>query len=283
MRAQAKLNLWLRVLAREENGYHSIETFFHRIELHDDVRVTLLANDQRRVTCSADVCAERDNLAYRAADLYCSSVGWDTGFHIDIIKRIPAGGGLGGGSADAAATLIALDSMASAPLTRDNLCELGSRLGADIPFLTSDAPAALAWGRGDRLLELPALPQKHVALAVPPFGISTAEAYRLTDVGARSAGGCLAMGDLGSWERLARIAGNDLARSPAARAHERLASAVAALRQAGAELADMTGSGSVLFGIFGSEPDAAALEDATGFPVVLTRTSLNVEGATRLD
>lgn len=277
------MNLWLRVLAREENGYHSIETLFHRIELHDDVILTLKTNGERSVSCSVDVGAERDNLAYRAGELYCGSVGWDTGFHIEITKRIPAGGGLGGGSADAAATLIALNSLAPAALNRAALRELGSQLGADIPFLMSDAPAALGWGRGDRMLELPALPQMHVALVVPPFGISTAEAYRLADVGARRAGGQLSMDDLRSWDRLAEIAGNDLARSPAARADERLAGAVDALRQAGAQLADMTGSGSVLFGIFASEPDVGALERSTGWPVVLTRTALNVEGASLLD
>jgi len=281
--AHAKLNLWLRVLAREESGYHSIETLFHRIELHDDVSVTLVDEGERRVSCSADVGPERDNLAYRAGELYCDSVGWDTGFHVEITKRIPAGGGLGGGSADAAATLRGLNCMAPAPLSESGLRAIGARLGADIPFLLSDSSCALAWGRGDRMLKLPALPQMHVALVVPPFGISTAEAYRLTDVGAERAGCQLSMDDLTSWDRLIEIAGNDLARSPAASAHEQLAGAVEALREAGAVLADMTGSGSVLFGIFSREPDVAALERTTGWPVVHTRTSLNVEATTRLD
>lgn len=281
--AHAKLNLWLRVLAREESGYHSIETLFHRIELHDDVSVTLDSTGERRVTCSADVGAERDNLAYRAGELYCNTTAWDTGFHVDITKRIPAAGGLGGGSADAAATLLALNSMAPAPLTEAGLRAVGGRLGADIPFLLSDSPCALAWGRGDRMLKLPALPQMHVALVVPAFGISTAEAYRLAEVRAERAGLQLSMDDLTSWDRLVKIAGNDLAQSPAARAHEQLAGAVSVLREAGAQLADMTGSGSALFGIFHSAPDVAGLERSTGWPVVLTRTSLNVEGATRLD
>lgn len=281
--AHAKLNLWLRILAREETGYHSIETLFHRIELHDDISVTLDNQGERRVSCSADVGPERDNLAYRAGELYCDSLGWDTGFHIEITKRIPAGGGLGGGSADAAATLLGLNSVSATPLTEAGLRAIGARLGADIPFLLSDSPCALAWGRGDRMLKLPALPQMHVALVVPPFGISTAEAYRLADVGAERAGCQLSMDDLTSWDRVVEIAGNDLALSPAARAHEQLAGAVEALRAAGALLADMTGSGSVLFGVFGREPDIAALERTTGLPVMLTQTSLNIEAATRLD
>ncbi|HEY7898668.1 MAG TPA: 4-(cytidine 5'-diphospho)-2-C-methyl-D-erythritol kinase [Gemmatimonadaceae bacterium] len=281
--AQAKLNLWLRILAREESGYHSIETLFHRIKLCDDVTVTVARDAERRVTCSVDVGPETDNLAFRAAELYCSAVGWQTGYHIAITKRIPAAGGLGGGSADAAATLRALNVMSPSPVTDAELCELGSRLGADIPFLLSDAPCALAWGHGDRMLKLSALPQKHVALVLPPFGISTAEAYRMAEVGERRTGEQLRSDDLSDWSSVARLSGNDLSASGAVRAHGRLAGAIEALRDAGAAIAEMTGSGSVLFGIFGSRPDSGALERATGWPVVLTRTSLNVEGARRLD
>jgi 4-diphosphocytidyl-2-C-methyl-D-erythritol kinase len=285
IRAQAKLNLWLHVLGREESGYHTIETLFHRIELADDVVVTLAESGERTIVCSEDVGPAADNLAYRAAELYCGETDWSTGFRIDIVKRVPARGGLGGGSADAAATLVALNSMSPRQRNAVELGEMAARLGADVPFLLTDAPAALAWGRGDRMLRLPPLPQKQVALLVPPFGLSTTEVYHSAPSGdpRGAAPLALAMADLTSWAGVARMARNDLGRSLVARSHAALADGIAALRTAGAVMAEMTGSGSVLFGIFDSEPDAAALERATGFPVVLTRTATDVEALRRFD
>jgi 4-diphosphocytidyl-2-C-methyl-D-erythritol kinase len=283
IRAQAKLNLWLHVLAREESGYHTIETLFHRIELADDVVVTLAEPGDRMIVCSEDVGPAADNLAYRAAELYCGETDWPTGFRIDIVKRIPARGGLGGGSADAAATLMALNSMSPRRRNDVELGEIAARLGADVPFLLTDAPAALAWGRGDRMLRLPALPRKHVALVVPSFGLSTAEVYQSAWRGDPRGAAPLAMEDLTSWSGVSRMARNDLGRSLVARSHTALAEGIAALRTAGAVMAEMTGSGSVLFGIFDSEPDAAALELATGCDVVLTRTAIDVEALRRFD
>ena len=282
LRAQAKLNLWLHVTAREESGYHTIETLFHRIELADDVVVTLAPLGERIVLCSEDVGPAHENLAYRAAQLYCGTLDWATGFRIEITKRIPASGGLGGGSADAAATLLALNAMSPRTRNETELAELGSQLGADVPFLLTDAPNALAWGRGDRMLKLPALPQRHVALVVPSFGISTAEAYQSLLPGHHRVRQ-IAISDLTDWTAIARLAHNDLSRSLFVRRHQQLSEAVTALRAAGAVIAEMTGSGSVLFGIFDAEPDAAALEQATGCKVLLTRTAPSVETLRRLD
>ena len=283
MRAQAKLNLWLHVMAREETGYHSIETLFHRIELADDVVVALAPAGERTITCSEDVGPGHENLAFRAAQLYCSATEWPAGYHIGINKRIPAGGGLGGGSADAAATLLALNAMSPRKLHEAQLAELGSQLGADIPFLLLDAPKALAWGHGDRMLKLPALPQKHVALVIPEFGVGTPEVFGSLGLEEFRHPGQLSVDDLTRWERIAELAGNDLGTSPVIRSRTQLADSLAALRAAGAIMAEMTGSGSVVFGIFESEPDAGGLEAATGCRVVLTRTALNVEAPRRLD
>ena len=282
MRAHAKINLWLRVIARDVDGYHSIETLFHRLELADDVVVSLAPAGQRSIECSVDVCPPQENLAYRAAELYCTTQDWDTGFHIGIVKRIPAAGGLGGGSADAAATLLALNALSPRPCSDADLSELGARLGADVPFLLTGAAGALAWGHGDRLLELPALPQMWVALVIPPFGISTAESYRTAPVG-ESRASRMAMSDLTDWPAVARRAGNDLSRSLPALREAGLDRAAAVLRGAGAFLAGMTGSGSVVFGVFESEPENLPLEDATGWKVIVTRTALGVEAPSRLD
>lgn len=283
VRALAKLNLWLHVIAREANGYHGIETLFHRIDLADDVSVALTPPGERTIACSADVGPAHTNLAYLAAQLYCASLDWTTGFHIQITKRIPTSGGLGGGSADAAATLLALNAMSPRTLNDAELAELGSQLGADVPFLLTDAPMALAWGHGDRLLNLPALPQRHVALLVPEFGMSTSQVYQSLGPVNSPHRGQLSLSDLGSWANVVQLAQNDLERSPVVLSLPSFAVGIGALRAAGSIMAAMTGSGSVLFGIFDSEPDAEALKRATGCKVVLTRTALNVEAVHRLE
>lgn len=282
VRAQAKLNLWLHVLAKETSGYHTIETLFHKLELADDVVLTLAAPGVHEIFCSEDVGAARDNLAYRAAQLYTESQNWTTGFRIEITKRIPAAGGLGGGSADAAATMLAMNAMSPRKRSNAELAELGAQLGADVPFMIAESPMALAWGRGDRMLELPALPQRHVALVVPSFGISTADAYGSLTLEDRERG-VIAMGDLTDWNAIGQLAHNDLSRSLLALRYPQLREIITTLRAAGAKIAEMTGSGSVVFGIFDSEPDAAALEHATGCRVLLTKTALAAETARALD
>ncbi len=283
VRAQAKLNLWLRVLAREESGYHNIETLFHRIELADDVVVTLAPPGERTIVCSEDVGPAHENLAYRAAQLYCEAMEWATGFNIQITKRIPTRGGLGGGSADAAATLLAMNAMSPRTMNDAQLAELGRELGADVPFLLADAPRALAWGHGDRMLKLPPLPQRHVALVVPDFGISTTEAFRSHLATRGSQHGQLALADLTSWSSIVSLSGNDLLSPRLLLGFPSLVASISTLNAAGAIMAGMTGSGSVLFGIFDSEPNKDALERATGWQIILTRTALEVEAVRRLD
>ena len=179
--AQAKINLSLRVLAREADGFHSIETVFQRIALGDDVRVHI-RELTRTLRCGVMRDApEQENLAYRAAEAYAKETGWPHGFEIVIKKRIPIGGGLGGGSADAAAVLRILNALAEKPLAADALCELGARIGSDVPFLVSDHAIAIGWGHGEKLLGLPPLPARDVHLFFPPFGVNTAEAYALLD------------------------------------------------------------------------------------------------------
>jgi 4-diphosphocytidyl-2-C-methyl-D-erythritol kinase len=236
----------------------------------------------REIACSEDVGPAHENLAYRAAQMYTGRQDWPTGFRIEITKRIPAGGGLGGGSADAAATLLGFNAIAPHACTEAELADMGAELGADVPFLVSTAARALAWGRGDRILELPALPQRHVALVIPSFGISTAEAYSSLSANERRPSH-LRMDDLADWKAITHLARNDLSRSLLAARYPLLREVVATLRAAGATIAEMTGSGSVLFGIFDSQPDAAALERATGCRVVLTKTALTVEPPRALD
>lgn len=277
--AQAKINLLLRVLARELSGYHSIETVFLRLEVGDDV-VVRVGGASRSVDCrGADVGPAERNLAYRAALAYADATGWPNGFSIEIDKHVPVGGGLGGGSADAGAVLRALDALSPKPLGA-RLVEVAAPLGADVPFLTTDHPMALGWGRGDRLLALPPLPSRPLALLLPGFGVSTADAYAWVSE-ARAAvpapGPVFTLDLLGTWRGMASVATNDFEPVVVAR-HPELAGHLDALRQQGALLAMMSGSGSSLFAIYEGKPGSASLSAATGARVLTTRTAERVVG-----
>ena len=278
--AQAKVNLLLHVLAREASGYHSIETLFQRIELGDDVTVRVDV-PERSLDCggptmpAAGLGPVERNLAYRAALAYAEAVGWPEGFAIEIDKRIPVGGGLGGGSADAAAVLRVLEAMSPRPLGA-RLLEIAATLGADVPFLVSDASLALGWGRGERMLALAPLPTRIVTLVVPAFGVGTADAYGWLAAARdtyRPRGRSIEAGALRSWEWIERNATNDFEPVVGAR-HPEIAACVRWLRELGASLAMMSGSGSTVFGLFeqGAERGAATRPHGA-MELIATRTA----------
>ncbi len=257
--AQAKINLLLRVLAREESGYHSLETIFLRLELGDDVRVRTASG--RTLDCAGPAMpthglghVER-NLAYRAAAAYADATGWPNGFAIEVTKHIPVGGGLGGGSADAGAVLRALDALSPNPLG-PRLAELATPLGADVPFMTIEHPMALAWGHGERLYPVQVLDPRWVALAVPPFAVNTAQAYGWlsADRGAYvPRASVLSAESLATWEAVAAMATNDF-EPVIARRHPSIGALVAELEASHAIVAMMSGSGSTVFGVFDEAP-----------------------------
>jgi 4-diphosphocytidyl-2-C-methyl-D-erythritol kinase len=289
--AQAKVNLRLRILAREASGFHQLETLFLRLALADDVQVRV-TDGVRTLDVSGDVDAQtlgptERNLAWRAAEAYANAAGWPNGYAIQLEKRIPVGGGLGGGSADAGAVLRALNAMAPRPLGTPALLDIASRLGADVPFLTAESPYALAWGRGERMLALAAPAQREVLLLLPAFGVDTALAYGwLAD--ARASGtrasttAILHNADaLSSWEALAAHATNDFEPVVSER-HPQIASLVAHLHSAGCSIAMMSGSGSSVFGVLGETRagDVRRLTQEAEEPApraLLTRTATRVE------
>lgn len=221
VRAQAKINLYLRVLAREDDGYHQIETLFQRLALGDRVRVRVgPAVEGRTLDCRGPAMppgglgpATR-NLAWRAAEAYATATGWPETFAIDVEKLIPVGGGLGGGSADAAAVLRCLNALAPSPLAPGELLAVAAPLGADVTFLASEAALALAWGRGERMLALPPLPTRRVHLACFAEGVSTADAYGALAEWRRASGArprpvLWTPGRLTRWDDVALVAAND--------------------------------------------------------------------------
>ncbi len=276
--AQAKVNLILHVLAREASGYHSIETVFLRLDLADDIRVRVA--EERSLDCTGAVIPPtglgtvEKNLAYRAAVAYSEAAGWPNGFAIEIDKHIPVGAGLGGGSADAGGVLRALDAMSPTPLG-PRLIDLASDLGADVPFMSIESPMALGWGRGERLFPVPVLEPRDVAIVVPNFPISTADAYAWVsaDRGTYApASRVIAPETLATWEEIAAVVSNDF-EAPVARRHPQIAEIVDELDSVDALVALLSGSGSTVFGVFDAPPDAAAITRSTGFSTISTRTS----------
>jgi 4-diphosphocytidyl-2-C-methyl-D-erythritol kinase len=222
--AQAKLNLFLRVLAREASGYHQIETLFCRIALSDTVTVRVTSS-RRTIDCAgegipaAGLGPPEKNLAWRAASAYADATGFPSGFDISIEKRIPIGGGLGGGSADAGGVLRALNALNPRPIPAPELLRLAAALGSDVPFLTQDeSTLALAWGRGEKMALLPALPPSAVWLLVPETSVNTADAYRWLDASGRQAAPAAVTAEqLTAWAGVAAVAGNDF--EPVVSAH----------------------------------------------------------------
>ncbi|MBL8960838.1 MAG: 4-(cytidine 5'-diphospho)-2-C-methyl-D-erythritol kinase [Gemmatimonadetes bacterium] len=286
VRAQAKINLSLRFLAREVSGYHQIETIFQRLDLADEVRVELTAGS-RTLTCGGPMLPPdglgraEDNLAWRAAAAYLDAIGSTDGFRIEIVKHIPSGGGLGGGSADAGAVLRVLQHLLGG-LTKPQLFRLAGSLGADVPFLTQDAnPLALGWGRGDRLLGLPTLPGTDCLVVVAPFGVNTAAAYGWVAARGAPLPGAAFMSE-GAWETWAEVgstAVNEFEEVVFAH-HPQLASAFSRLSALGAGvLARMSGSGSTLYALsLDRTPLPSELPELPeGFRLVPTRTATGVE------
>jgi 4-diphosphocytidyl-2-C-methyl-D-erythritol kinase len=276
--AQAKLNLGLRILARERGGYHTIETLFARIALADTVTIRPRDEERSVVVPGIEIGPQEQNLAYRAAVAYGDATGWPRGFEIQIEKRIPVGGGLGGGSADAGAVLRALNALAPRAIRESELLRIAMTLGADVPYLTSTEPFALAWGRGERMLALPALPERAVLLVLPGFVVSTTDAYewmaasRQSDVPSPR---LVSVPELTSWETLHQHVVNDFEMVVAEHQPE-VTTIIAQLRAMGAPIAGMSGSGSTLFGILPLFADTAALTRALPGTVVPTRTVTRV-------
>ena len=184
--AHAKLNLGLRVLGRRLDGYHDLISLFQTIDLCDDVHLTRSAHLSLECDDVA-VPSTQENLAWQAADLYLAEAG-GTPVHIELVKRIPMGAGLGGGSADAAAVLRGLNRIASRPLPTEQLFSLGARLGSDVPFALQGG-TMLVEGRGEKLQTVAWDPEGldvHYVLVVPGTQVNSAWAYAQLDAARQS-------------------------------------------------------------------------------------------------
>jgi 4-diphosphocytidyl-2-C-methyl-D-erythritol kinase len=257
--ALAKVNLFLRVLARQEDGFHSLETLLCLVSLADELRAE--RREGRGVTIKvegADVGPPEENLALRAAQRVLDATGNRFAIHLTLIKRIPTRAGLGGGSSDAAAALHAVNRLAGDVVPRHELLQFAGHLGSDVPFFLTGAPLALAWNRGERMIRLPPLPPSPALLVTPPVAIATAEAYTWIDgsrdPAARRGAVALDLDALSRWGDIGRMAGNDF-ESPVFSRYGEIRSAFEALVATRPLVCRMSGSGSTVLAIYRSQRD----------------------------
>ena len=180
--ASAKLNLTLDVLDKRPDGYHDIKSIMQTVSIRDDIEIDVGTGKPWKIICETEgVPTDERNLVWKAAEVFFDATGKDPkGLEIRITKRIPMEAGLGGGSADAAAVLRALNRHYGAPLSILALAELGAQVGSDVPFCTI-CGTAMVEGRGERLRKLPDMPECFIVVCKPEFSSSTPELYRKLD------------------------------------------------------------------------------------------------------
>ena len=266
--ARAKINLTLDVTGRREDGYHTVEMVMQSVLLHDDVRVTVVHGEKKPrgivLTCSLPFLpTDERNLAYRAAELFYKQTGvlLET-CEIHIEKRIPMAAGLAGGSADAAAVLRALSALHSVGLTDDELCEMGLKLGADVPFCLRGG-TMLAQGIGEKLSALAPMPHCWVVLCKPPFAVPTKEVYQAidsVDIPAHPDNkGMIAALEQGDYKGICGRLSNVMEAVTAAKRRQ-IGEIKSCLLENGADGALMSGSGPTVYGLFSDENRAKTAE-----------------------
>lgn len=178
LKAHAKINLTLDILYRRADGYHQVETVMQELKLHDELYLEELPGGDLELSCDCrELPPGEENLALKAAKLAQSLLSQKKGVRIHLVKKIPVAAGLGGGSSDAAAVLKGLNILWRLSLPREELLDLGARLGSDVPFFLYGG-TALARGRGERIFPLPSFPRTGVLLVLPEgAGLSSAQVY----------------------------------------------------------------------------------------------------------
>ena len=282
--APAKINLDLRVGGQRPDGFHELRTLLQSIQLHDTLLFRSRSGPMTVRSRTPGVPKDQANLVWKSACVLWTALGKPgrpRDVAISIRKTIPMAAGLGGGSSDAASALRGLCELWGLSPRRRWLRVVASRIGSDVPFFL-DGGAAVGEGRGERICQVGDLDPFWVVLAVPRFGVSTAEAYRWFDAGVRTRpvprrSNVLPRG----WRRRMGVLVNDLQAAVASKYPE-IRLMVEKLRRSDAVLAGMTGSGSVVFGLF---TQRSAAEEARrsarqpGWRTMVTRTASRVEFA----
>jgi 4-diphosphocytidyl-2-C-methyl-D-erythritol kinase len=257
IRAPAKINLGLRVVGKRSDGYHLLDTVMVPVSLYDDIKISSPRSAAKRrsarltVTCDHPlVPGGKKNIVYQAAARFLEEYGIDREVHIDIVKRIPVGAGLGGGSSDAAATLLGLNRLFHIQSPVRKLLQLAASLGADVPFFIRGVPAR-ATGVGERLSPLTTLPRFWLVILYPEIVVSTAWVYNNARLKLTKPTAKTSITTLLRNPEFGRLLVNELEPVAIAR-YPRVGALKEKLIEAGAGGALMSGSGSAVFGIFSS-------------------------------
>ncbi len=262
-RAYAKINLSLDVLGTLENGYHEVQMVMQTVSLYDLVTVTKIEEGIEVSTNLPFLPTDKNNLAYKAAVEFFNYTGIKPCVHINISKRIPVGAGLAGGSSNASAVLKALNKLFDTKLSLKKLCQLGVKIGADVPYCVLGG-TRLAEGIGEKLSPLPKIPPCHILLVKPSFSISTKEVYnkidsvkdyRHPDTDRLIEGICES--DI---DKIASSMGNVL-EEVSLNDYPILSDLKEELRALGAIGSQMSGSGPTVFGIFKTAEEAAKAKE----------------------
>lgn len=180
--AFAKINLFLEIVSKRPDGYHGLKSVMQTVSLSDRLTVSAHKSDKTSISISCDdpkIPSGRDNIVWKAAELFCRDFG-NYEIDVEIKKNIPSAAGLAGGSADAAAALIALNQITERGLSESELCRLGEKLGADVPFCIVKG-TCLCEGVGEKLTKLDPIPDASILIAVSDEAVSTPQAYRRLD------------------------------------------------------------------------------------------------------
>ena len=278
IRARAKINLDLKVLGRHQDGFHELRTVLQSIELHDTLSFVEKKGPFTIICRVPEVPLDHSNLVWRAANLLWQKMG-RSGEPCDVTvtlrKQIPIKAGLGGGSSDAAATLIALRRLWDVKISRNELENMASCLGADVPFFLCGG-TALGLGRGDQVYPLLDVLKHWVVLMVPDFGVSTASAYEWYDEEETVLLGdsVLMYQSPALWPIGSEALRNDL-EAPVACHHQDIVKMKTELLAEGAVASLLSGSGASVFGLFTrrrAAVDALSALPRTGWRAILSRT-----------
>jgi 4-diphosphocytidyl-2-C-methyl-D-erythritol kinase len=270
--AHAKINWALWILGRRPDGYHELDMLMQTVGLCD--RLRLEDGDELTLYVDGVKSDDEDNLVMRAARALRSHAGARRGARISLEKRIPSRAGLGGGSADCAATLRALDELWHLNLSEDTLRSIGLKLGADVPYCLTGGLCRVR-GVGEKIERLQGGPRLHVALSRLSDGLSTADVFRAWDnspsfppLNPEGAARALLAGD---FDRLRQLSHNALA-APAAFLLLEIPDKIRALYDMGAAFAAMSGSGSTVYGVFPSCEEADEAARMLGKNAIVTET-----------
>lgn len=255
--APAKINLYLRVIQKRDDGFHEIETLFERISLSDDLSIHKTA-ESSEIQCShPDISTDENSLLGKTLKEFKEYSGSRENFRINLRKNIPISAGLGGGSSDAASLLKGLNELSGFPLSNEELMAIGGQLGSDVPFFIKDVSFAIGKGRGELIEPVKIRAKLGHLLVTPPWGVATKDIYsKVSDFGLTKGGGVdrmvSAFLDEEAETSFTEYFRNDL-QTIVLREFPLLKKVFSELEALGAQGVLLSGSGSTVFGIFGEK------------------------------